>query len=237
MLFLVIAAVVPAAVLCAYVYRMDRVDKEPPRLLAKLFFLGVASCFPAMLLETLFEGFNDAFFSAFGVADESALYLDTPAHYAYHFVGNLFGVALVEEGLKWLVLFFVTRNNPNFNSMFDGIVYAVFVSLGFAAYENVRYVFAYGLSGAALRAVTAVPGHMFFAVIMGLQYSRWHALTNARNLEKALCAGNPSLRPVIDPKPKLALSLILPVLAHGAYDFCCSFDSAFWVAAFYLLLL
>ena len=236
MLFLLILSLLPAAALCAYVYRKDRVDKEPPALLAKLFFLGVVICFPAIHIESLLDFVIEGFFSLFGVSYGEDVYLDTPTFYAYQFVGNLFGVALVEEGLKWLVLFFVTRNNKNFNSFFDGIIYSVFVSLGFAAYENVQYVFSFGFSTAVMRALTAVPGHMFFAVIMGLQYSRWHALTNARNVEKAIRAGNPSFRPVIDPKPKLALSIVLPVLFHGAYDFCCSFENAFWVVMFYLLL-
>lgn len=65
-----------------------------------------------------------------------------------------------------------TWRNPNFNYRFDGIVYAVFVSLGFAAFENIQYVLHYGLSVALPRAIFAVPGHMSFAVFMGLFYGR-----------------------------------------------------------------
>jgi hypothetical protein len=45
-----------------------------------------------------------------------------------------------------------------FSQKFDGIVYAVFVSMGFAAIENIMYVFDYGYQTGLVRAFTAVPG-------------------------------------------------------------------------------
>ena len=72
------------------------------------------------------------------------------------------GQAVLPEKFSW--------RNPNFNYLFDAVVYAVFVSLGFAAFENIKYVFTYGLSVALTRAVTAVPGHLSFSVFMGIFY-------------------------------------------------------------------
>ena len=69
-------------------------------------------------------------------------------------------VAVVEEGTKFLFLKRRTWRDPNFNFRFDGVVYAVFVSLGFAAFENIEYIFHYGLSVAVPRALLAIPGHM-----------------------------------------------------------------------------
>jgi len=46
------------------------------------------------------------------------------------------------------------------------------VSLGFAAFENIMYVFSYGLSVAPTRALLAIPAHMGFAVFMGTFYGR-----------------------------------------------------------------
>ena len=237
--FLMVAALLPAVVLCVYIYKKDRAEKEPPGLLALLFFLGVVICLPAGWIELVLGKGLSAFFSMFGVSLNGTVYLDTPAYYAYHFIENLFCVALVEEGLKWIVLYFVTRSNKNFNSLFDGIIYAVFVSLGFAAFENIGYVFTYGGEAALTRALTAVPGHMFFAVIMGLQYSWWHAQTNARRLENDLYSRQMlQSPPVYRPGQKLAMSIVLPTLFHGAYDFCCSFgQSYFWIGIFYLLLI
>ncbi len=84
-------------------------------------------------------------------------------------------VAVVEEGTKFVFLKLRTWRDPNFNFRFDGIVYAVFVSLGFAAFENINYVLGYGLTVALPRAVLAIPAHMGFAVFMGLFYGRGKA--------------------------------------------------------------
>ena len=63
-----------------------------------------------------------------------------------------------------------TWKNPNFNFKYDGIVYAVFVGMGFAIFENIKYVLEYGLLTGILRAMTAIPGHCAFAIIMGTFY-------------------------------------------------------------------
>ena len=92
------------------------------------------------------------------------------------------------------------RKNPYFDEHFDGIVYAVCVGLGFAAIENIGYVFqeGNGLSVAISRALFAVPGHYAFAVIMGYYYSVYHFVD--RSSRTAACI------------------LLVPVVAHGIYD-------------------
>lgn len=79
---------------------------------------------------------------------------------------------MIEEGCKYYFLKKYTWNHPAFNYLYDGVVYAVFVSLGFAAFENIFYVYEYGLQVAGLRAVLAIPGHTAFAVLMGYFYGR-----------------------------------------------------------------
>ena len=115
-------------------------------------------------------------------------------------------VALVEEGMKYLLLKRCTWRDPNFNYRFDGIVYAVFVSLGFAAYENILYVLRYGLSVALPRALFAVPGHMSFAVFMGVFYGR-----------AKLCedCGQP-----VRKRLNLWRGYLTAVILHGFYDSC-----------------
>ena len=137
------------------------------------------------------------------------------------------GVALVEEGLKWLVLRFFAKKGDNFNCIFDGLIYAVFVSLGFAALENVLYVTNYGWSNAITRAVLSVPGHMFFAVMMGYYHSGWNILKKGNEVIKSL--KNEGLVPQ-DAKDFPAknceiLSIVIPVLLHGAYNFSISIGS------------
>jgi len=154
----ILAAVLPAMVLLCYIYRKDTVEKEPAGLLLRLLLMGVLAALCASVLEGVGEFLLDVF-----VSPQSPAYIALLAFLV---------VALVEEGTKLWLLRRATWHHPAFNFRFDGVVYAVFVSLGFAAFENIQYVFHYGLSVALPRALLAVPGHMAFAVYMGLFYGR-----------------------------------------------------------------
>ncbi len=158
MIYLILLALLPAFILCGYVYSKDKVEKEPKGLLFVLFFFGVLSCIPAAILEGIFEDIVEAVFSP--IAGSSL----------YNFIYFVLAIALVEEGLKWLILIYKTSKNENFNCTFDALIYSIFVSLGFAALENVLYVTSNGVVNGILRAVLSVPGHMFFALFMGLYY-------------------------------------------------------------------
>ncbi|MBR4866895.1 MAG: PrsW family intramembrane metalloprotease [Clostridia bacterium] len=211
-ILLIGAALLPAILLCVYVYRKDRVEKEPLGLLAGLFFLGVIICFPAAKLEEWLLGLFESLFLG------RTLLL--------HAAKNFIGIALVEEGLKYFVLRMATRKNEDFNSLFDGMIYAVFVSLGFAAFENILYVTQYGFENAILRALTAVPTHMFLGVIMGYYYSLWHVYDLARLRElKLQKQGRVAKKVLFSGVNYKQLTIIVPVLAHGFYDFCCTMDS------------
>ena len=137
-----------------------------------------------------------------------------------------------------MVLFFVTRNSKHFNSFFDGLIYSVFVSLGFAALENVLYSFQYGFSTAVARAFTAVPGHMFFGVIMGTFYSMWNVKNEAAKIENEFKRnGVMKVTSPISGKPELIFSYIMPVLAHGFYDYLCSKQTTISIISFYVFLI
>ncbi|MBR6350735.1 MAG: PrsW family intramembrane metalloprotease, partial [Firmicutes bacterium] len=114
-------------------------------------------------------------------------------------------VGPAEEGAKYFMLKRRSWRDPEFNCQYDGVVYAVFVSLGFALAENVEYVFMYGLGTALLRAVTAIPGHACFGVFMGIWYGAAKRLENYGNA----------------PASKFAriMSVVMPMLIHGTYDF------------------
>ena len=106
---------------------------------------------------------------------------------------------LISVPFLWLLL----RNNPDFDEYVDGIVYAVCVGMGFAAFENIGYLFGNidtWVSVGFVRAISAIPGHFFFAVMMGYFYSK-------------AAFGNPSRRGL-----NFALAILVPVLLHGAYD-------------------
>ena len=238
-ILLVCAALIPAVTLCIYVFKKDRVEKEPIGLLLGLLFLGGLICFPAAEIEgVLFELF-DMIFSPFTVVYEGELYLLGTAFKIYNACKYFIGVALVEEGLKFLVLFLVTRKNKNFNSLFDGLIYAVFVSLGFAALENVFYVVENGWINAFMRAVMSVPGHMFFAVLMGYYYSLWHMYEKAKQQECSLKQAGLINRGSIEfsGTTYLLFSLLVPILAHGLYDYCCTLGTVLATISLYAFII
>ena len=189
----VLAAVVPAIFLMRYVYKQDRIEREPPWLLGSLVWRGVLAALAAIVLESLGQLLLDATVDS-----------DDPK---YVLLLAFLVVAAVEEGTKFFFLYRRTWRDPNFNFRFDAIVYAVFVSLGFAAFENVKYVFSYGLSVALPRAILAVPGHMGFAVFMGIFYGR-----AKRCFDRGDRFGC---------RFSLVLSYLFPVFLHGVYDTCC----------------
>lgn len=225
---LALMALLPAIVLCVYVYIKDRVEKEPVSLLLKLLLFGALACFPAAGIESVLEGVINAFFSksvmAMGVMQGSLIY-------QYNFFKYFIGVALVEEAVKFLVLVLVTRKNKEFNSLFDGMIYSIFVSLGFAALENLMYVMSYGLGTAIMRAVLSVPGHMFFGVMMGYHYSMWHITDKAAQVEQSLKADGiiSSYKKSFSSTKSIVMCLLIPILAHGFYDFCCVMGDAWFV--------
>ena len=194
---LIAAAVIPAIFLLIKVERADRLEKESRGLLASLVLFGIASTAIASLLERIGMGILDSVFEY-----ESTLYN----------ILLYFGVvAFAEEGAKYVLLKRRTWRNPEFNCQFDGVVYSVFVSLGFALWENIGYVALFGLGTAAIRAVTAVPGHACFGVFMGA----WYGMAKRREGAGDF-AGAKRMR---------TRALLIPTLLHGFYDFAASSES------------
>jgi len=193
----VLAAVLPAALLMRYIYRQDRVEREPPLLLASLVGCGILSALASIVLE--------------GIAGKLLNVLVSDRGKVYTVLLAFLVVGAVEEGTKLLLLKWRTWKHPQFNYRFDGVVYAVFVSLGFAAYENIQYVLSFGLSVALPRALLAVPAHMGFAVFMGAFYGR------ARQCE--------SWGDDVGQKINLWVGYLLAVFLHGFYDACAMIGS------------
>ena len=183
---MLILALLPAILLLMYIWRKDQ-KKEPTSRLAKAVLLGIAICVPVTIIElgikALLFGFDG---QPTSIAEITAM--------------AFIVAALPEETFKLLALWLVLRKNPFFDEHFDGIVYAVCVGLGFAAIENIGYIFSYDewVSVAISRSLLAVPGHYAFAVLMGYYYSLHHFVD--RSARTAACI------------------LLIPFLAHGIYD-------------------
>lgn len=193
---LIAAAVIPAIFLMIKVYRSDRLEKESTGLLWRLVKAGILSSLLALVEEKVFSLVLNSFVPA-----ETELY-----NILLYFVV----VACSEESSKYLFLKRNTWRNPEFNTQYDGVVYAVFVSLGFALWENISYVLSYGMSTAIVRAVTAIPGHACFGVFMGVFYGI------AKRCEYRGKSGASKFFRL--------LALLMPALLHGAYDYIASME-------------
>lgn len=185
------AAVLPAAVLLYFIYKKDFLRPEPKWEMVKAFFYGMASALVSLV-------FAFALY-LFGLYDDEAVQLWDHVRVAF------FGAAIPEEGAKLLMLWLFVRKCKHFDEWVDGIVYAVCVGMGFAAFENIEYLFTSldeWLDVGTSRALTAVPAHFFFAVAMGYFLSKgWF--------------GDPKSRDI-----NYVLALLVPVLFHGVYDAC-----------------
>ena len=191
MIILLAAAVLPAAFLLYRVYKMDTIEKEPWSILRKLLLWGALSGIPAALVESLLTGVVQ------NLLQEGTL--------LYNFVFGFIVAALVEESFKFFFLYKFTFKSPHFNYRFDGVVYAVFVSMGFAILENILYVFQGGLGVAISRALLALPLHAACGVYMGIAYGQ----QKVNSLYKPASFGSVA-----------RACLPVPILIHGFYDSC-----------------
>ena len=193
---LIAAAVLPAIILLVKVYKADRLEKETPYLIGRLVLGGIISTFFALVSERLFGTLLSSLVPRASTAYNVLLY---------------FGVVAISEELsKFGLLKKRTWRNPEFNCLYDGVVYATAVSLGFALWENISYVTMYGFSTALVRAVTAVPGHACFGVFMGVFYSLAKSNDYMGNKERSSFFN--------------VLAVVVPVLLHGAYDYIASME-------------
>lgn len=190
-LFLVSA--LPVIILCRYIYKRDK-NKEPLKLLLKLFLGGVLSIILVLIITLVLSILFPIF-----AADLTALNYFQLAIYVF------IGIALVEEFCKWIITYFICYNNQEFEEIYDMIVYSVFVSLGFAFLENLLYVFEHGLTTGILRALLSVPGHAAYGIMMGYYFGL---------AKKHSVLGNKG-----QVRKYISLSIIVPVILHGIYDY------------------
>jgi protease PrsW len=186
-----LVALLPAVCLMAYIYKLDEIEHEPIGLLIKLGGFGGLAAIIACILETIGQKILNVF------------QFDT-ASPIYTMLLAFLVVAVAEEGMKFIFLYKVTWRNSNFNYRFDAIVYSAAVSIGFAALENIMYVFGYGLMTGFTRAFLAIPGHLAFAIVMGLFYGRAKERAN--------------LGWKIGAVFELFTGLLLAIVLHGLYD-------------------
>ncbi len=180
---ILLASLAPVFIILLYIYFRDKYDREPIGLLVKAVIAGMLVVIPVLFVGKIL------------IAIEPAMgKIGNAAYHAFVVAGT------TEEVFKFIILYLLVWKSPSFNEKFDGIVYAVFVSLGFAAVENVLYVMEGGLQTAMIRAITAVPAHALFGVTMGYYLGIAHMYDELR-------------------KTYLRKAILIPILLHGVYDF------------------
>ncbi|QGH34814.1 intramembrane metalloprotease PrsW [Gracilibacillus salitolerans] len=179
MFALVSVSIAPAFALLSFFYLKDEYELEPINAIFRTFIYGALLVFPIMFIQYAFQ--------EEGIAQ-------TP------FLQSYFIYGLFEEFFKWFIFIFTTYKYSKFNTVYDGIVYGVSISLGFATVENILYLFAHGIEFAFSRAIFPVSSHALFGVIMGYYLGR--AKFSANNGVFFLL-----------------LALLLPTFLHGTYDF------------------
>jgi RsiW-degrading membrane proteinase PrsW (M82 family) len=180
MLMVLSAGIAPGLALLSYFYLKDQFNPEPIRLVLKTFLLGSVITFPIMFIQHV---------------------LTTEHIFEGHIANAFLATSLPEEFFKWFIVYFIIFHHDQFNEPYDGIVYCVSVSLGFATVENILYILANGLQVALGRAFMPVSSHALFGVIMGYYFGKGKFTIDNKRASWLLMA------------------LIIPYLFHGFYDY------------------
>ncbi|NLX49706.1 MAG: PrsW family intramembrane metalloprotease [Methanospirillum sp.] len=182
----------PAVFWLWYFYVKDRYAPEPRSWILRIFVLGMVSTVPIAIVESIVA-----------LALPSDLLLAVVV------------APIVEEIGKFLVVYRYVFRHPVFDEPIDGIVYAVSAALGFAALENVLYLFAaysetltLPLELSLLRGVLSVPGHALMSAMWGYA------------LGQALVTPHPTARRLVYE------GLLLAILLHAAFNLLASADLA-----------
>ncbi len=177
---LILISIIPVIIFFAVIYYRDK-EKEPLSLLLKSFIGGALGATTLTILVVysmpdfrFSHPFSASFYDAF------------------------FTAAIPEELSKFIFLYLIVWKNKEFDEYYDGIVYAVTVSLGFACVENILYVTEGGFSVGITRALLSIPLHGFMGVLMGYYFSL--AKFKRRNF-------------------LLYKGIIAAIIGHGLYDF------------------
>ena len=209
---LYLSTALPPIILGLIIWKSDRFQ-EPGKFLFASFLLGVAIIFPldfliivaqdilAPLLNLDMESYKNWIDG--GYKAEGAV---TPvAERAYM---NFFRAAFLEEGLKFALLIFFCVRLADLNEPIDAIVYGAAIGLGYAAIENLGYLQSPSFENAWIMEMVKVRYyplimHMGFGVVMGLFLSL--------NLFEE--------RSTFKRRLMLILSLLIPVIYHGVYNY------------------
>jgi len=176
------AIIAPALVWIIYFYYKDRFQPEPWRNLGLTYLLGLMTAFACVNFFELLP--------YLGIPEDPSVLTES---HGWPFLIYSIGITgLVEEFFKLLPFLIVVLQLKDFDEKIDGIVYASVIALGFASFENARYL-AY-MEGFELlgRAIASPLTHTIFSSIwgytVGVAHMRHKSVTAASLKGLALAA-------------------------------------------------
>ena len=183
---LLLVTILPSIFIVGFIVSSDKFQ-EPTSAIIKVFSYGILITIPAYFINTYLGNF----FSIFNISE--------------NIISSFLTAAPVEEGLKFIILFFVVYKMKEFNEPIDGMVYGVTVSLGFATLENLYYVYVLAdylettpMLLAIVRSFTTIPAHGLFGAFMGYYFMKHSFVSKKNNLD---------------------LAIFIPFLLHGFYNY------------------
>lgn len=210
-IILLILAILPSVMICNYVYKRDK-QKEPKKLLIKLFLGGLASAVLAVVVSLLLDNILPIM-----SVNESSLDIIQLVFYTF------ICIALIEELSKWIFVYIISYNHKEFDQFYDMIIYSTFVALGFATIENILYVIPSGFQTAIIRLLLSVPGHACYGIYMGyyLGLAKIATYNNRTDLKNKY----------------MRMSIIVPTILHGIFDCCLLSGQLLYLIVFFVFVI
>lgn len=184
----IIIGIMPGIVFALLLYLLDKNKKD----INILYLIGtfIFGCLCSYLCYRLEWHFGSYFKK---VAESNLLEV---------YIYALFGVAIFEEGSKLFFSFLFSRLNK-VSKKTNIVTYCVTTSCGFLSFENaVFYSMKYGLGASVGRVFTSSPGHVCYAIIMGIILYRVFKIKKF-NIKSVLF---------------LFLSFLIPSMLHAFYN-------------------
>lgn len=199
MFILLSAAIAPALALLCYFYLRNQMSTEPRKTLVQSFIFGALLTFPIMFIQYVLE--------------EEGVFING-------FFSTVIFSSAIEEFFKWLVILVLIFKHIEFDDPYDGVLYGVATSLGFATVENILFLLTFGIDTAFVRALLPVSSHALFGVVMGYYYGKSKFANDDNSTQY------------------LVLAFIGPFILHFIYNSILTFDGYFvyLIAPFMLFL-
>lgn len=231
-------AIIPIFLLCVYIYHEDRYEKESIPFLIMLFLAGVLCAVLSSFVKNMEQIFLNNVFSEFITFSPDGMIFVVPnARRLYSLLLAVFSYAVTDAVIIVIVLFIITFKNKNFNSLFDGIVYAVYIIMGFTLVEVVAFGYGKGWDLFALKCLTVIPMRMFTGVVMGYFYSQTKIYHLAHIKVQRIPADHSAKIKNFNCWKWGLLTVLVPWMIWGVYEFATLMGGPLWRYLYYFVLM